>query len=192
MERIKEIRKNSFLNGLGLGALLFLSQLLALYFLGYSQSIVVIILAYSFSYFIIPVVAAILLIIKIRRLGGGYWTLRQATSGIFILFLTAYVISSTASFVYGRYIQPKMVDKASENFVNVFSDTMGSLNADQDKIDEFVEMVEQQSADAAQVSIGNMFTNMVPTILILFLVALIFAAIFKKEHPVTANQQHQV
>lgn len=174
-----------------MGVLLFISQLLALYFLAYSKSIVVILLAYSFSYFIIPLVGAILLIIKIRRLIGGYWTLRQATSGIFILFLTAYLLSSTASFVYGRYLQPQMVDRASDNFVNVFSNTMSGLKADQDKIDEFVEMVEQQSEAAKKVSILNMFSNMIPIILVLFIVALIFAAIFKKEHPVLSNENHK-
>jgi NADH:ubiquinone oxidoreductase subunit 6 (subunit J) len=184
MEGLKEIRKDAFLKGLVLGALLLIIDIASLYLLANSQSLMIILLSYLMAYFIIPLTVAIILIKKLREKIGGYWTLRQATSGIFIMFLTGYLFSSAGSFVFIKYVQPQIPEMAKNNFVNVFSNFMSRVDADQDKIDETVENIEQQFEAMGQATVGSFFGNMVTSIIILFITALILAAIFKRENPV--------
>src|ERR1700753_4474302 len=53
----------------------------------------------------IPLFIAILFSINIRKKVGGYWTFKQAATGIFILFLIAYLIKIIGSdFVFDKVI----------------------------------------------------------------------------------------
>lgn len=185
MEGLKEIRKDAFIKGLTLGVLLLFIDILSLYLLAYSGSIAVIILSYLFAYLIIPLTAAIILIKKLRAKIGGYWNLRQATSGIFILLFSAYLLSSIGSFVFIKHIAPEITPKAKDNFVNVFSNFMEKADADQDKIDETIEDIEQKFDAMQQASFGSFLSSMLSSIIMLFVTALIFAAIFKREDPVS-------
>lgn len=185
---LKEIRKDALKNGLILGGVLLVLDILALYILANSQSIFLVFVAYLFGYLIIPVVAAVLLIKNLRTKIGGYWTLRQATSGIFIMFFSGYLISSAGSFLFVRFIQPLIALQAKDNFVILITGFFNRINADPDKVDELVENIELQFNAAGQSGAGALISSLLSSIIVLFIAALIFAAIFKKERPVFINQ----
>ncbi len=184
---LKEIRKDALQNGLILGGVLLLLDIIALYVLANSESILVVFLSYLFGYLIIPITAAVILIKRLREKIGGFWNLRQATSGIFIVFISAYLISSAGSFVFIKYIYPEITLKAKDNLVGLTSDFLNKLNADPEKIDEMVENIELQFESIGQNSVGSIISNLLSSIIILFITALIFAAIFKRERPITID-----
>lgn len=184
---LKEIRKDALQNGLILGGVLLLLDIIALYVLANSESILVVFLSYLFGYLIIPITAAVILIKRLREKIGGFWNLRQATSGIFIVFISAYLISSAGSFVFIKYIYPEITLKAKDNLVGLTSDFLNKLNADPDKIDEMVENIELQFESIGQNSVGSIISNLLSSIIILFITALIFAAIFKRERPIAID-----
>lgn len=186
---LKKIRKDAFSNGLILGAILLVLDILALYALAYSKSVLVIFLAYLFVYLIIPLVAAIILIKRLRKRIGGFWNFRQATSGIFILFISAYIISSAGSFLFIKYINPSITVKAKDNFVNVIGNLFERIDADTERSDEIIENIQTQFDAMAKSSASAMVSNLLSSIIILFITALIFAAIFKQEPalPATPN-----
>jgi hypothetical protein len=181
MENLKAIRKDSLINGLILGVVLLVIDIITLYILANSQSIAVIALSYLFGYLIIPLFAAVVLIKKLREKIGGYWSFRQATSGIFIMLLSAYILSASLSFAFIRHIEPTITLKAKDNFVNVFSNFMNKIDADTDKIDETVENIEKQFDSMTEISVSSVLSNLLSSIIVLFIAALIFAAIFKRE-----------
>lgn len=185
---LKEIRKDALQNGLILGGILLILDILALFVLAYSESIMLVFISYLFGYLIIPLTAAIILIKRLREKIGGYWSFRQATSGIFIVFLSAYLISSAGSFVFIKYVHPQITVDAKNNFVNVLSGFLNRIDADPDKIDEMTEKIEQQFDAIANNSVSSVISNLLSSIIILFIIALIFAAIFKRERPTAFNQ----
>lgn len=185
---LKEIRKDAFTNGLILGAILLVLDVLALYILAHSQSILLVFFAYLFGYLVIPIIAAVILIKRLREKIGGYWNLRQATSGIFIIFLSAYLISSAGSFLFVKYIQPQITVDAKNNFTNLITAFLSKINAEPDKIDRIVEDIEMQFNAIGHTSLSAVASNLFTSIIILFITALIFASIFKRERQIINNQ----
>ncbi len=184
---LKEIRKDALQNGLILGGVLLVLDILALFVLANSESILVVFLCYLFGYLIIPVTAAVILIKRLREKIGGFWTLRQATSGIFIVFISAYLTSSAGSFVFIKYIYPEITVRAKDNFVNLTSGFLNKLNADPAKIDEMIENIELQFEAVGHNNASSIFSNLLSSIIILFITAFIFAAIFKRERPIAID-----
>jgi len=185
---LKEIRKDALKNGMVLGGILLILDILALYILAHTQSILLVFVAYLFGYLIIPLTAAILLIKNLRKKIGGYWALRQATSGIFIMFLSGYLISSAGSFLFVKYIHPQITLLAKDNFVTLITGFFTRINAEPDKVDELVENIELQFNAVGHSSVGAVFSNLLSSVIILFITALVFAAIFKRERPIVINQ----
>lgn len=181
---LKEIRKDALQNGLVLGAILLILDVIALYTLAHSKSVLLVFVAYLFGYLFIPLTAVILLINNLRKKIGGYWTLRQATSGIFIMFITGFLISSAINFVFVKFIQPQITLLAKDNFIKLITGFFSRINAEPDKVDELVANLEQQFNAVGPTSAGAVISNLLSSILILFIIALIFAAIFKKERPI--------
>ncbi|MBC8052253.1 MAG: DUF4199 domain-containing protein [Sphingobacteriaceae bacterium] len=184
---LKRIRKQAFSNGFILGAVLLIADILILYALAYSKSVSLIFFSYLLVVFIIPLTAAIILIRHLRKKIGGYWNLRQATSGIFIIFISAYLISSAGSFLFIQYMKPDIMADAKRNSVNVFGNFFEKIDADPDEADKLIESVETQFDSMSKSSAGSVFSNLLSSIIILFVAALIFGAIFKREEPVLLN-----
>ena len=69
---LKEIRKDALQNGLILGCVLLLLDIIALFVLANSESILVVFLSYLFGYLIIPITAAVILIKRLREKIGGF------------------------------------------------------------------------------------------------------------------------
>ena len=185
---LKEIRQDALQNGLILGGVLLVLDILALFILARSQSILMVSISYLFGYLIIPLTAAIILIKRLRKKIGGFWNFRQATSGIFIMFLSAYLISSAGSFVFIKYIHPQITLDAKNNFVNVLSGFLNRMNTEPEKIDDIAEKIEQQFEAIAHTSFSSVVSNLLSSIIILFITALIFAAIFKREQFIATHQ----
>jgi hypothetical protein len=185
---LKAIRKDALQHGLVLGAVLLVLDLIALYTLAYSQSVLLIALAYLVGSFIVPLVTAILLIKSLRAKVGGYWNQRQATSGIFIMFLSAHIISSLGNFVFLRFIRPQIILEAKDNLVDNLTRFFVSMKAETEKIDEIMESIEQRFAVISQDSLSVVVSNFIFSIIIIVVTALIFAAIFKRERPIVSTQ----
>ena len=188
---LKGIRKDAFQAGVILGVVLLLLDIIEFYILGHSASVSLIFLSHLFVNLIIPLIVAIVLIKRLRRKTGGYWNLRQATSGIFIAFITAYILSAPGTFLFVKYINPSLIVEAKDNLVNVLSGFFDRINAEQDKVDDLLANIELHFNAVAQGGFGAVISNLLSSIIILFVTALIFAAIFKREVPhETISQNH--
>jgi hypothetical protein len=186
---LKEIRKDAFKSGLILGLGLLLLDSIAFYILAYGSSLVAIGIAYVLCYLVIPLLFAIVLIKSLRGKIGGYWTQRQATSGIFIMFLCAHILSSLGNFLFVRYLQPQIIPQAKDNLIRVIGSFLAGVKTEAQKINEIILSIEQRFDLIAHETIGVLLSNLMFSIIVIFITALIFAAIFKREYLVHQPNQ---
>src|SRR4051794_29071294 len=112
----RDLKKYSLRNGLILGLILLAFNIISFYLITtvLKSPLGVIGVPYLFS-IILPIPFAIVSCYNLRVLMGASWDFRIATSGIFIMFLTAYlVIFIGRDLIFAKAIEPQM-NKKIEN-----------------------------------------------------------------------------
>ncbi len=189
----KEIRKKAITNGLVLGlVLLVITKILPAYSIAYSKSFwVIILLPIIFMCVVVPLIAAYFSF-HLRKQLGGYWLFRQATTGIFLMFFTAYIISTTGNYAFGKFVAPGIDEKMKKSLITGTTEMMENQGMDQEQIDNKIAEIENQFATGQEISAGGIIRGIAFAIIIVFVAALIFAAIFKKDPPLfTSHTEEQ-
>src|SRR5437588_1611956 len=109
MENIdQQIKKNAFNSGIILGVIVLVLGVFTFYVItGMASSLVAVIGAPIVLSVLVPITVAVFFCIGLRKKIGGYWTFKQAVTGIFIMFLTAYVIQAVFSdFIFAKFVEP--------------------------------------------------------------------------------------
>jgi len=179
------IRSKALNNGLILGCILFVLSIFVFYLItSIANSVWMISFAPLVFSVILPIIAAVFLCIDLRKKLGGYWTLRQATTGIFIMFILAYAVQAIGrDLIFAKLIEPDMVQKTETAIVNSTSAMMEKSGLQQDEIDKKTETIEKQFDEQKNQSAGKIIQGIAINIVLIFAVSLIFAAILKKEPP---------
>ncbi|OOQ61575.1 DUF4199 domain-containing protein [Mucilaginibacter pedocola] len=180
-----KIKKQGLNKGLILGIIMGVLKILLFYFMTtMATSLLGIIGGPILFTMIIPIVIAVLLCSDLRKNVGGFWDFRQAVSGIFVMFIVAYVVSYLLSDVlFPMVIEPDMVNKMEQAMIATMTNVMEKANADQATIDKALDDVHKQLDAQKNVSIGGRIQSFAIGLIFAFILALIFAAIFKKERP---------
>lgn len=179
------IRKNALISGLILGGALLVLGIFTFYFItSMTTSIWMISFGPLVLSIILPLVLAVIISIDLRKKSGGYWTFKQATTAMFIMFLVCYAVQSIGrDAIFGTLIEPQMVEKTKTAVVNATSAMMEKSGADQAKIDSKMAEIEKQFDAQNNVTIGKRVQGIGINVMLIFVVALIFGAIFKKDPP---------
>jgi len=179
----QQIRKNAITSGLILGLITLVLGIFSFYFItGMTTSFAMIIGAPIIFSIIIPIVMVILFCIDMRKKIGGYWIFKQAVTGIFIMFLVAYAVQTVGmNFIFAKVIEPNMVQKTQDAMTNATTAMLEKTGADQATIDSKIADVQKQFDSQKNVSIAKTIEGIAISIILMFVVALIFAAIFKKD-----------
>lgn len=180
----KKLKKTGAIYGLILGIVMILAGIISFYLMSSTSTLAVVIGTPIIFSILLPLTVAIVLIINLRKRINGYWSLRQATTGIFILFLVAYIVSTTGNIAYTKASGPGLKIKTKENLIHVTSSFLERQGEDQAEIDAAVEKVNAGFAESPDLKMGNIIMGYLQAVIIIFVVALIFAAIFKREPPV--------
>jgi hypothetical protein len=137
--------------------------------------------------FLIPIGVAIWLCFDLRKKIGGFWSFRQATTGIFIMFFVCYLVSTTGNLGFSTLIEPEMTTKMKTVYANATTQMMTKQGVDQEKIDKQVADLDSKFEDPR--SPGKLAKGLAISIIFDFVFALIFAAFFKKEPLLTLDGQ---
>ncbi|RYY33129.1 MAG: DUF4199 domain-containing protein [Sphingobacteriaceae bacterium] len=133
---------------------------------------------------IIPIVVAIFLIKDLRKKIGGFWSFKQATSGSFVVFLVSFAISFiVVNLLFAKVIEPDMIAKSRDATVNSVTAMMEQANAPQESIDKSIADIDKKFDEQKEVTIVSSLKSIGIAIIVLFIISLIFGAIFKKEPP---------
>jgi hypothetical protein len=140
---------------------------------------------YQIIQFLLGLGLAIYFCLDLRSKVGGYWSFKEALGGTFIMFLSQALIVYFFTIIFGKFIEPEYVVKMEEIRVNATTTMMERMGQSQEQIDEVL----AKSADQANMSVKQIFIGLAGVIIMYFIGALIFAAIFKKERPLFMNTE---
>jgi len=187
MDNLEQIIKTTFIkNGLWLGLLLLALSIFSFYFITeISTSPILFVAAPLVFSFVIPIALVIVYCFYGRRMIGGYWTFKQATTGIFIMFLVAYAIQTIGrDFVFARIIEPHMVEKTEQAFLKAAAIIRKQPGTNQKQMDANEADVKKNFEEQKHVTVGKTVQGIAISIIFIFVLAVIFGALFKKEPPV--------
>lgn len=184
MENNSLLRKEGAKLGVVVGILMIVLTIIPMYYYASSSSFWMVIIGPVITGFFLPLVLAILFTFRLRGTIGGYWSFKQAVIGVFSMLLVASFISSVSGFVFEKYIEPDMRERYMRNIANNSIEYMEKSGADAEQIDTQLEKIDEQIEKAGEVNIVNTLRGFAISTIVVFVIALIFGALFKKERPI--------
>ena len=155
------------------------------YFTGPTMPAVMFVIAQILFPFVLPIVLIIFCCFWLRKNIGGFWTFRQATTGLFVMFLTAYATQTiTRDLVFAKFIEPNMQQKTEAAAIKETTFAMQGQKINQQLIDKKVDELKKDFSTQKPITIASVIQGLVFSVIFIFIFALIFAALFKKEAPV--------
>jgi hypothetical protein len=186
MENIDQnIKKYGAQSGLLLGLIFLALTIFSFYFMtSMTNSFYVTVMVGPLLFSVIlPLVVAILFCSDLRKKIGGFWTFKQAVTGIFIMFLVGYLVSFAGGMVFSKIIEPNMATKMKSSIISATTSFYEKQGLDQDKIDAAVAKMEKSIDEQSDQSAGKIAKSFGMAIIFLFVFALIFGAVYKREPP---------
>jgi hypothetical protein len=185
-----KIKKQGVINGLLLGVIQFALAVLSFYFMiSIAQSAVLITAGATIFSYVLPLISAVILCFSLRKKIGGLWTMRQATTGIFIMFLVSYlVLFISRDQIFARVIEPNMVQKTEQAMTNALIKLKADKGVNGKEVDQKISDLKKELRSGENVSIGRQIQSFGITIIFLFVLSLIFAAFFKREGVASSSQ----
>jgi Ca2+/H+ antiporter len=184
MDKINlEIRNKGAIYGVGLGFILLVLGLFLYYYkTKLTESFFMIAVGGDYILWLLRLLIAALFCFNLRKKIGGYWTVRQATTGIFIMFIVAYAIQLMGRDVlFEKVIDQNAVINTRNAFkaanLKIFKEDADSkfFKEREKKIDE------RYPIQQKDVSIPNIMMTFLTDIILMFAVSLIFASLFKRD-----------
>ncbi len=133
---------------------------------------------------LLPIVAAILLCLRLRQRIGGYWELRQAASGIFVMFLTSYLIFFFGFLLFSKVIEPKTDINLENKIESVKAAIRKGQNVSKQHINEETKGLRKDFNERQNSGVLGFVQSFGIVVVLLFLASLIFGALFKNDPPV--------
>jgi hypothetical protein len=125
--------------------------------------------------------------LDMRKKIGGYWTFKEALRGIFLMaFIANLMVMIVVSFLFYKLLEPDALQKISGFVIPNITSTYEKMGMNQDQIDEALVKVSQSLKSQFDGDAMDFLKNFGMSILVQFILSLIFAAIFKKNQPVFA------
>ena len=192
METIEQkLRKNGITNGLLLGIIILVSGIISFYFItAMTNNMIMLVLGPVLFSTLVPLIFAVVFCFDLRKKIGGFWNYRQATTGIFIMFLCAYILSYGGNLVFSKVIEPDMVEKMKTVFVTTTTNMLEKQKIDQETIDKKVADIESNFDSQKKMTAISIIKSLGIAIIMDFVIALIFAAFFKKEPLLQVDNQN--
>lgn len=127
---------------------------------------------------------AIYFTLEIRKQIGGFWTYKEAISAIFVLFIVPSIVLFFFSLIFGKWVDPNYNNIVKETALNTTTELMERFTDDQELIDTSIAEAEIALEKQLNPSLGDVFKSLAFSVLAYFIIALIWAAIFKRDRPV--------
>ncbi|WPV01841.1 DUF4199 domain-containing protein [Mucilaginibacter sp. cycad4] len=184
-ETDKKIKKQGLIKGIFLGLVISAISIIYFYFMvTVAKSAVVITFGSIVFSYLLPLTAAALFSLSLRSKIGGLWTMRQAGTGIFIMFFVSYLmVFIIKDQLFAKVIEPNMVKKTETAMVNALNKLKEETTKPEEKKEADAKIVEMKKAFDAErtVTVGQQIQSLGISIIFLFVLSIIFAAFFKRE-----------
>lgn len=132
----------------------------------------------------IPIFLTAWLCFKGRALIGGYWSFKQATTGVFVMFLVAFLIQFVGKdILFDRVIAPDNIQKTQAAAIRFKTMILTQKKETPERIARDNAEMKKDFAQQESDGIGGVLRGLVITVLFIFILALIFGALFKRDPP---------
>ncbi|MDP9077173.1 MAG: DUF4199 domain-containing protein [Bacteroidota bacterium] len=181
----QRIKINGVKNGLLLGVIVTALSIISYYFItAANQSPALFVAAPIFFSVFIPIFCVVFFCFNSRKNIGGYWTFKQATTGIFTMFIVAYLIQFVAKdIVFDKFIEPGGIQKTQIAAINAKATILKQRGENPKAVESNIADMKKDFAQQQHITIGSTIQGVVISILFIFLLALIFGSLFKKDPP---------
>lgn len=180
-----KVYEEIFKSGLILGLGMFVLGIALLFLMQGADSFWTMVIIFPLVFLIVgPILLSIFILKNLRKNIGGYWTFKQALKSIFIVFFVGWLVSFGLNLLYTKVIDTTSTERMQEHIKEKTIVFMKNQNVDQDKLDQESAKMDEQFAKQNELTPQSIFKNITIGISIIFVFALIFAAIFKKERPI--------
>lgn len=181
----QNIKKRSAISGLLLGVILLVFSLISYYLItSANASAITIILGPVLFKAILPIILVIVLCFNLRKKIGGYWTFRQAVSGIFIMFIVSYAIQAAGyDALFVKVIEPDAVNRTQAAVIRATDEIAKKSKANQAAIDQRKDDIQKEFETQQNITFLGVLQNYVFALIFLFIFALAFAALFRRNPP---------
>lgn len=178
------IRKNSVISGLLLGLILTAIGIFSFYFITQMADTPVLFIAGpTIIKVMLPIVVVIFFCFDARKRIGGYWTFRQATTAIFIMFMVAYIVQSIGQDVIFPRIEKDVPAKTEKAYIDASESFKSKPGANAKQIDQNIADIKKSFSDQKAATAGSIVQGIVFSIILVFVLSMIFAALFKRDPP---------
>ena len=184
------IKKNALNDGLILGVISFVLGLITFYgIISAGTSLWLVVALPILLSVIVPIALAVYFCLNLRKKIGGYWNFRQATTGIFIMFIVAYGVQTIGrDLLFVKLVEPDMAQKTQDAVVRSSTALMEKADTPQEKIDESIANTEKQFESQKNPTFGSIAQGIGTSIIFVFVLALIFGAFFKRNPPLYIDE----
>jgi hypothetical protein len=183
----QRIRVLFFKYGLILGVIYLGLVIFSFYFITViAKSPVLFVAGPIFFRLFIPIFLTVFFCFNGRKKIGGYWTFRQATTGIFVMLLTTFLLQFVGkNIVFDNYVEPNNVEKTQVAAINAKESFMKQRGSGQAAIDSSTAELKKEFAQQKNaMTFGSIVTELIVTIIFVFVFAMIFGSLFKNAEPV--------
>ena len=181
----QQIKMNGLKTGVFLGLIITALSIFSYYFItSISNSAILFVAAPILFSIFIPILMVVFFSFSQRKQIGGFWTFKQATTGIFIMLLTAYIIQLIGKdLIFDKWIEPNNVVNTQKVALAAKAEIMKKQGAKPIEIDKSMIDLKDEFSRQRNVTIGSTIQGIVFSTLFAFVFAIIFASLFKKDPP---------
>lgn len=177
------LKKKAIILGIILGVISFVLSIISLYLGASAKSIVSFYALIGFVNYVVFLIVISFFVINLRKVVGGYWDFSTALKNIFIMMAIAAIIGTIGVSCW-NFFYPSLQHRVNDNLMNLTIEMMEASGSKDENIDSAIEILEQQSNSISTMTVGQIFLGTAVTIVVYFVLSLIFAAIFKRERPI--------
>lgn len=125
----------------------------------------------------------VLFSLDLKKKAGQYWPFKNALKAIFTMSLVANSVSLIFTSLFYKFIEPGAYDKIIVIITDNVTEMYEKMGLNEDQIAKALKDVEKQFQSQYNPSIMDFIKSLAISILVGFVMSLIFAAIFKKNPP---------
>ena len=187
----KRLRSTGIVFGLLLGVALTVLSIISFYIILSANSVVVISSVPFIFSVLLPILLVVVLCINFRKKIGGFWIMREAATGIFIMLFVAFMMQLILrDELFAKVIEPHMTEKTQAAMTNSVSNFLKSNKTNPDIIKKKLDEIQSEFDAQKETTIGKQIQGFGVSIIFIFVLSIIFAAFFKKEGHAAYNNSN--
>lgn len=179
----RQIKINGVKSGVILGVIVTALSIASFYFITATPSPAMFVGGPIIFAIFLPIFCVTFLCFKARKDVGGYWTFKQATTGIFTMFLVAFVLQFIGKdIIFDKFVEPGNALKVQTAAVNAKAAILKQRGNTPQVIDKDIAELKKDFTQPAP-TIGSTIQGIIISIIFIFILAMVFGALFKREPP---------